>query len=62
MNFAEAAAGVNFAEEDWRRRCEKRLSAVASIKASVEYQHAARRRVGDQAAVPGTPDGMDRLI
>lgn len=49
-------------EEDWRRRQEKRQSAILSIKASREYQDLSKSRdCGEPGAdaVPGTPDPTD---
>lgn len=58
-------AGSEVSEEDWKRRREKRESAVAGIKATDEYRaYSASRELGELLALeaPSTPSATDRSI
>lgn len=63
-------ANVNTSQDEWERRVEKRLSAVAMIKNSSEYQkmlerHCSAERSGTASTLmnlPKTPDPTDRTI
>lgn len=61
----EAAPLPEASEEDWRRREEKRQSAVLSIKALPEYIELRGSRARGEPgaeAVPGTPDPTDHTV
>jgi hypothetical protein len=61
----EAAPLPEASEEDWRRREEKRQSAVLSIKALPEYIELRSKRARGEPgvdAVPGTPDPTDHTV
>jgi len=63
--LTEASPLPEASEEDWRRREDKRQSAVLSIKASPEYLELLNSRArGERGAnaVPGTPDPTDHTI
>jgi hypothetical protein len=63
-------SNVNICSDDWERRVAKRLSAVASVKNSAEYQEMRARRRSMQvsgtsstlANLPDTPQPTDRTI